>query len=180
MLRTLLNITLTAALLGSTAAQAGHPRERDGGGFFDYAEVVRVEPIVRQVRINEPREECWDEEVPVYQSGYRSATPTILGGIIGGVVGNTMGKGDGKTAATVAGTVLGGSIGRDVSHANARPAEYGTTVETRCRQVADYREEERVEGYAVTYRYQGEEYTTRMPHDPGERIRVHVDVQPAW
>lgn len=180
MRRTLLYITLTATLLGAAAAQAGHPRERDGGGFFDYAEVVQVEPIVRQVRISEPREECWDEEVPVYQSGYRSATPTILGGILGGVVGNTLGKGDGRTVATVAGTVLGGSIGRDVGAANARRSGSATAVETRCRQVADYREEERVEGYAVTYRYQGEEYTTRMPHDPGERIRVHVDVQPAW
>lgn len=180
MRRTITNLTLTAALLGAATAQAGHPRERDDAGFFDYAEVVRVEPLVRVVRVHEPREECWDEEVPVYRSEYRSATPMILGGILGGVVGHTMGKGDGKTAATVAGTVLGGSVGRDVGAAHARPPAYDTAMETRCRQVSDYREEERVEGYDVTYRYQGEEYTTRMPRDPGERIRVHVAVEPAW
>lgn len=177
---TFLNLTLTAAVLGSAAAQADPARYRDGGGFFDYAEVVRVDPIVRHVRVSTPREECWDEEVPVYRSEYRSATPMILGGIIGGVVGSTMGKGDGRTAATVAGTVLGGSVGRDVGHANQRPAESGTVLETRCRQVADYREEERVEGYDVSYRYQGEEYRTRMPRDPGERVRVRVTVEPAW
>lgn len=177
---TALKILLTAAALGSAAAQAGHPRDYDGGSFFDEAEVVRVEPIVRHVRVTIPREECWDEEVPVYRSGYQSATPMILGGIIGGVVGSTMGKGDGRTAATVAGTVLGGSVGRDVGHANQRPDSYATAVETRCRQVADYREEERIEGYDVTYRYQGEQYTTRMPRDPGERIRVRVTVEPAW
>lgn len=180
MRRTITNLTLTAALLGAATAQAGSPYQSDGGGFFDYADVVRVEPLVRVVRVNEPREECWDEEVPVYRSEYRSATPMILGGILGGVVGSTMGKGDGKTAATVAGTVLGGSVGRDVGAAHARPPAYDTVVETRCRQVSDYREEERVEGYDVTYRYQGEEYTTRMPHDPGKRIRVHVSVEPAW
>lgn len=180
MRRTFVNFALAVALFGTVTAQAGPPRGPDGGGFFDYADVVHVEPLVRQVRIREPREECWDEEVPVYRSEYRSATPMILGGILGGVVGHTMGKGDGKTAATVAGTVLGGSVGRDIGQAHARAPAYDTVTETRCRQVADYREEERVEGYDVTYRYQGAEYTTRMPRDPGERVRVHVSVEPAW
>ena len=180
MRRTLTNLILGAALCGAHAVHAGYPPGRDDGGFFDYADVVRVEPIVRNVRISQPREECWEEEIPVYHSEYRSATPMILGGIIGGVVGSTMGKGDGRTAATVAGTVLGGSIGRDVGHANRRPENYTTAVETRCRQVADYREEQRIEGYDVTYRYQDAQYTTRMPNDPGPRVRVRVTVQPAW
>ena len=38
---------------------------------------------------------------------------------------------------------------------------------------------ERIEGYDVTYEYAGREYVTRMPYDPGERIRVRVDVTPA-
>ena len=160
------------------SADPGYPRE--GGSRFDYAEVTRVEPITREVRVRTPREECWDEEVPVYESGYRSATPMILGGIIGGVVGHTMGKGHGKDAATVAGTVLGGSIGRDVGEQHRTPDNYRTVQETRCRMVDDYREEQRVEGYRVFYRYQGEDYETRMPQDPGERIRVQVSVQPAW
>ncbi len=171
---------IAAALALSPLAQAGHERGRDGGEHFDYAKVVQVEPIIRHVRVNTPREECWDEEVPVYRSGYQSATPMILGGIIGGVVGNTMGKGRGKDAATVAGTVLGGSIGRDVGHKNRQPDEYRTVRETRCELVNDYREEERIEGYRVTYRYHGEEYVTRMPHDPGKKLRVRVSVRPAW
>ena len=39
--------------------------------------------------------------------------------------------------------------------------------------------EERIDGYHVTYAYNGREYTTDMPYDPGERIRVRVDVAPA-
>lgn len=178
------NLMTLALMIGSLTfnplAQAGHPVEQDRGEYFDEAKVVRVEPIVRQVRVSVPHEECWDEDVPVYHSGYRSATPMILGGIIGGVVGNTMGKGHGKDAATVAGTILGGSIGRDIGHDAQRPPVYETAHETHCKQVVDYREEERIEGYWVTYRYRGDEYVTRMPHDPGKRVRVRVTVQPAW
>ena len=179
MCRTVIHIVLSAALFGANVAQAGHPSPGADGGFYDYAEVVRVEPIVRLVRVSHPRDECWEEQVPVHSREYRSATPMILGGILGGVVGSTVGKGDGRTAATVAGTVLGGSLGRDVGQAHRRDTAAATAVETRCRRVADYREEERIEGYAVTYRYRDAQYTTRMPRDPGPRLRVHVDVRPA-
>ena len=33
-------------------------------------------------------------------------------------------------------------------------------------------------GYEVHYVYGGREYTTELPYDPGQRIRVNVDVQP--
>jgi uncharacterized protein YcfJ len=171
---------ILTGLAMNAPAMAGHPSERETNERFDYAKVISAEPIVREVRVSIPREECWDEDVPVYRSGYQSATPMILGGIIGGVVGNTMGKGHGKDAATVAGTILGGSVGRDIGHDRQRPSEYNTVRETRCRQVVDYREEERIEGYWLTYRYQGEDYVTRMQNEPGNRIRVRVTVQPDW
>lgn len=171
---------IIAGLTVNVPVLAGHPSARESNEHFDYAKVVSAEPIVRQVRVSIPREECWEEEVPVYHSGYRSATPMILGGIIGGVVGNTVGKGRGRDAATVAGTILGGSVGRDVGHDRQRPDGYSIAQETRCRQVVDYRDEERIEGYWVTYRYQGEDYVTRMQSEPGNRIRVRVSVQPAW
>ncbi len=164
-------------------AQASHDDDADGGGIYDYAKVVRVDPLMRHVRVSQPRRECYQEQVPVYESerGYRSATPTILGGIIGGVVGNTMGYGRGKAVATVAGTVLGGSIGRDIGYQNNPPSGGYTRYATQdnCRVVDDYREEDRIDGYRVTYRYKGAEYVTQTDHDPGDRIRVRVDVQPA-
>jgi len=33
-----------------------------------------------------------------------------------------------------------------------------------------------VQGYDVRYRYQGRDYVTRTPTDPGSRIRVDVSV----
>lgn len=34
-------------------------------------------------------------------------------------------------------------------------------------------------GYTVTYLYNGRSYTTEMSHDPGDRVRITVDVQPS-
>ncbi|MHB8745093.1 MAG: glycine zipper 2TM domain-containing protein [Gammaproteobacteria bacterium] len=171
-------------LVATQVARADHDDESDDGGSYgayDYARVVRVEPQVRHVRVSTPRRECYQEEVPVYERerGYNSATPTILGGIIGGVVGNTMGRGRGNTAATVAGTILGGSIGHDMGSRDypRRGAARYVSQDT-CRVVNSYRDEERVDGYRVTYRYNGADYVTHTDHDPGSRIRVRVAVQP--
>jgi uncharacterized protein YcfJ len=176
--KSILMTAICAGLALAPAAQAGHGYD-NGGDFYDYAQVVRAEPIVNRIRVSEPREECWEERAPVRDSGYHSATPMILGGIIGGVVGSTMGKGRGRDAAIVAGTVLGGSVGRDVGRQSASGGTYRTSSQEVCRMVDDYREEERIEGYDVTYRYQGQEYFTRLPYDPGGRMRVRVDVTPA-
>ena len=34
-------------------------------------------------------------------------------------------------------------------------------------------------GYQVDYEYCGQRYSTRLPYDPGERLRVQVAVRPA-
>lgn len=44
-----------------------------------------------------------------------------------------------------------------------------------CRTETNFRSTDRVLGYEVTYRYGGREYTTRMDHDPGDRMRVRVN-----
>ena len=49
----------------------------------------------------------------------------------------------------------------------------------RCDVRYEHEYEERIDGYRVTYEYNGREYTTRMPYDPGERIKVRVAVAPA-
>jgi uncharacterized protein YcfJ len=56
--------------------------------------------------------------------------------------------------------------------------EYDST-QTRCREVNSVTEQRRIVGYDVEYRYRGEVYTSRLNYDPGERLRVRVQVQPA-
>jgi len=86
---------------------------------YDYAEVIRVEPLHRQVRVSEPVRECWQETSDASEGpfSYNHVGGTLLGSAIGTVVGNQIGHGRGK----------------DVARA----------------------------------------------HDPGDRIRVRVDVAPA-
>ena len=76
----------------------------------------------------------------------------------------------------------GAAIGAGVGYSSAS-RRYGSetreeTVE-RCDVRYEHTTEERIDGYRVTYEYNGREYTTRLPYDPGERIRVRVAVAPA-
>lgn len=48
-----------------------------------------------------------------------------------------------------------------------------------CETRTAYRFVEKIEGYDITYRYQGRYFTTRSDHNPGKRIRVRVEMEPA-
>lgn len=177
----LTTLALTASvcgLMGFSATAAADHGDAYAESFSDYAKVVSSEPVVRRVRIGEPRQECWDERVsyrePVYHHGLSAGA--ILGGIIGGVAGHQIGGGHGRDAATAAGAVIGANIGG--AHDRYRGEVEHVGYEQRCRTVSDARYEEQIEGYDVTYRYQGQTYQTRLPYDPGRRLAVQVDVRP--
>ena len=175
---------LTASTLALAApppwANSRHNRSHDDG--YDYAPVTRVEPIVRQVRVETPRRECWEETQYVESRPHISEPAvggrTLLGGIIGGVIGHQFGSGSGRDAATIAGAVIGSGVGYDSARRRAGVTEEERVVQ-RCSTRYERGYEERVDGYRVTYEYNGREYTTRLPYDPGEQIRVRVAVAPA-
>lgn len=169
---------------------------RSGYSDYDYARVVDVDPIVRRIRVTEPRRECYEEtryepdRVVTGRNGRGTSTAgsMILGGIIGAAVGNQIGSGDGRRAATVAGAIIGSAIGHDA--AERRGSRSGDsryyeeryegrpyTVE-RCDVRYEESWEERIEAYRVTYDYQGRRGTMTLPYDPGPRVRVRVDVRP--
>ena len=191
-------------LLGSQAAFADPGRwqnqndddyGRHGQTEYDYARVVDVEPIVRNVRVSTPRRQCWNEtryEEVRYSDGGRREPPRaagsmILGGLIGAAIGTQVGHGDGRRAATVAGAVIGTAVGHDAAarreagNGGYARRDYRETrpydVE-RCDVRYDEEYERHIEGYRVTYVYEGRTRTTRLPYDPGDRIRVRVDVHP--
>lgn len=160
-----------------------HDEERyrdDAGPGYDYATVLRSVPVTDRVRISTPRERCWDEEVAVEteRRGSDSMTGTIVGGLIGAAIGNAVGHhSTNKKVGAVAGGLLGASIGRDASRDKNREVHYEQA--RRCETVDEVEYEERVVGYDVTYRYGGETRTARMDRDPGNSLRVRVDVTPA-
>jgi uncharacterized protein YcfJ len=149
---------------------------------YDTAQVLSSTPIYRVVEISTPQQECWEEEV-VRQQHRRhndSATPGLLGMVIGGALGNAVGSHkSSQRVGAVVGAMLGGSIARDIvrNNDNNRATVYVDTVE-RCRTVRTTRQEEKLVGYDVSYSYNGAQHTVRMPEDPGNTVRVRVDVEP--
>jgi uncharacterized protein YcfJ len=164
----------------ATVSSKGYARHQ--GPVYDYADVVSVRPIVRYVTVTTPVRECW-QDTEYYTADRRpagSAGSTLVGAIVGGVVGHQFGSGRGNDAATVAGSLIGAAIGNDVARRRANGYEavqYSRPV-TRCETHYSEQQEERIDGYEVLYRYKGQKYSTRMPHDPGRRIRVRVDIRP--
>ena len=155
---------------------------------YAYARVVDVDPIVRHVRVSVPKRECYTEtrydDVSYTESAGPPSRPSpgamILGGIVGAALGNQIGHGHGRRAATVAGAVIGTAIGHEASSRSPQRVvtESRPYDAERCEVRYDEQFEDRVEGYRVTYEYNGIRQTTQLPYDPGDRIRVRVNVQP--
>jgi uncharacterized protein YcfJ len=152
-----------------------HHDHYNNKGKTERARVVHVVPIYRSVKVVTPHRECWDEPRRYHRSS-DSHTSTIAGALIGGVVGNQFGGGSGKTALTIAGSLLGGSIGRDM---NRYHSDSYTVREEQCHVSHDTHYERQLQGYDVTYRYQGKRYTTFMAQHPGKYISVDVSVNPS-
>lgn len=165
-----------AALAASGAASAQYrddyaPTYASGqeNVSYAYAQVTRVDPIYETVRTRVPEERCDGREV---RDGGDPTGGTVIGALVGAALGNQVGKGDGRDAATVAGAVVGGTIGRNVDRNN------GSATRGGCRVVDVEREERRVASYDVEYVHQGQTYMSRLPYDPGDRLRVRVAVTP--
>lgn len=167
--------------LSAVFASDHRGRSEQAGIYYAYGTVTDVQPIMRTVQVTTPREVCWDE--PVRQTHYGpgrhgSFTSTVVGGIIGGVVGNQFGGGRGQDAMTVAGALLGASIGRDAAYRRQAYTQTSYVNERRCEVEEVVHEEQRLEGYQVAYRFNGRNYMTRSANDPGNRIRLRVQVNP--
>jgi uncharacterized protein YcfJ len=161
--------------------------------FIESAPVLSVRPVTERTPVN--REECWSEQRRGYEertvtrqdNGAPIGAGTVLGAIAGGVLGHQVGGGHGKDAATAGGAVVGGLIGNQIDReqGNVAPPSESVQVERRpvtrevqrCRTVQEVREVP--VGYDVRYRFGGREMVTRLPYDPGRRIRLAVDVRVA-
>ncbi|MFH1262978.1 MAG: hypothetical protein V1495_05995 [Pseudomonadota bacterium] len=148
---------------------------------YDWARVIRVEPLIRQVDLWSPEEECRDREVQViHEGGGRSvAGSAIAGGLIGGAFGALLGRGHARPATTVGGAALGAFIGgSSADRANRRSSNEEVRNVRECRTINHSRTEERIDGYYVDYEYRGEIYHAHLPYRPDNRIRVRVTVDP--
>lgn len=191
---------------GFDASQAydGQPydgRSYDGhgsdAGHYDYARVLRVVPVhgapgaypsARDLR--DPactsRAEAGDFGVrggparnaygrPRGGSEGGRAMASVLGSVIGAVIGSQVGGGSARYATAAIGSSVGAVAGRQVYENGQRARDARVTV------CGPYPDRPAYAGsaagpYDVTYEYGGRTYTTRTDYDPGDRIRVRVEV----
>jgi uncharacterized protein YcfJ len=149
--------------------------------FDDFGRVVSVAPQVEQ--INQPRQECRTEYVQMQPQPQpqqqRSIGGSLIGGIAGGLLGNQVGGGNGRTAATAAGAIAGAIAGDRIDNNGAQQQYQQAPREEavrQCRMVDHW--ESRTNGYNVTYEYHGRNFTSVLPYDPGQRVRLHVALTP--
>lgn len=179
-----LKVMIAAALLvfaGAAAAGKKADKRHDYAprqDLYEYAKVVDVQPLYREVRVSKPVRECWDE--PVYHTRHQHTTAggMLAGGIIGGIIGNQFGSGRGNKVATAVGTLIGAQVGHRAVNgdAQAEPELAGYEEHCKTRYQVDY--EEVLDGYDVTYKYRGRHYQLVMPYDPGKRIKMRIQFSP--
>ena len=146
------------------------------GSFIDSATVVSVDKVYKQVRVEEPYQECYIKET-VQNNGDGSATNEIIGGIIGGAIGNQLGDGDGKEVLTLAGILMGASIANDAEKAAANGKQTVVSQEV-CEKKVRQKIEKRLSHYKVTVDYNGTEVSyssKRRPYDDVIKVEVTVD-----
>ena len=136
-----------AAAVGALALAAGTPAFAER--YVDFAPVLSSTPVYQ--RVSQPKQECWTETVTT--SEVRRSPDVPVGAIGGTVVGNSLDQNNRVNATTVA------------------PA---TQNVQRCRTVQGYADV--IQGFDVRYQYNGREYVSRLPYDPGQQVRVRVNV----
>ncbi len=144
--------------------------------YYDMAQVLSVSP--RTETVNSPRQECRTEyeRSSSYNSGERDVGGAIIGGIAGGLLGSQVGKGKGRVASAAIGAATGALVGDRIDNSNNGYNSYSTRPIERCTSVDNWQTVNR--GYLVTYRYNGRDYTTVTPYDPGNSLRLRVSVAP--
>ena len=189
MIRKSVLILTTAAVMAAPVIATASPDEDQ----YLYAKVVDVQTLYRYETVRIPHQECYtttaQREVERVDYGYdrgrsrsNSGFSTIAGGVIGGVIGRQFGKGDGRDAMTVVGTLVGAAVGHNAAHRREVSRPRYTVVRSypveRCETRYTTEERRTADGYEVTYRFAGRDYTTQTYEHPGEHIRIRVAVTP--
>jgi len=116
----------------------------------EYARVLRAQPVYQTLRATAMVEEC-EDGTPAEEGEEKGRLARVVGAV--------------KDALTP------GKSRDDEEAAQAQPREG-------CELVPTEREFQRPIAYDVDYVHHGVKYRSRMPYDPGNRLRVRVSVTP--
>jgi len=143
------------------------------------ARVIKYTERYVTVRETRPTQECREVVVSGSKGSTSSDTPELLGAIVGGALGKNISKDkDGKTGAIIGG-LLGASIASDLEKKQAQSKSTPSRTEVQCSTVHREVEVQRIDGYDVTYEYDGHIYTSQTKSPPGSAIPVKIYVLPA-
>jgi uncharacterized protein YcfJ len=131
----------------------------------EFGRVLSATPVFQQ--ISTPRQVCTVEKVLV--PGQKSGAGAAVGAIAGAAVGSALGGGSkGNGAAALLGMVGGAVIGDRFEEASP------SYVQDMQRCSVQNVTENRVSAYTVTYEFNGKQYTTQLPNDPGPAIALRL------
>jgi uncharacterized protein YcfJ len=135
------------------------------------ARVVNVEPLVRHVTVDRPREQCWNEVVREPVAPFGVVGQTAAGSIVGAAIGRQFGSGNDRDTLTMLGALAGGAVAHRRAVVRQGYATRDVAVQ-RCEVVNDRVTEQIVDGYLVTYRLDGRHYTMRTDRHPGGYVQL--------
>ncbi len=142
---------VVAAAILAPAASAQAPAGQVENVRMDYAKVLRVAPIYQTLRATRMEQHCDAPDAPAVAD-------------------------EGKGLSRIVGAVKG-ALAREPEPAASTEKSAGKAG-ANCRMVPVVREFRRPIAYDVDYVYRDMKYRTRLPYDPGTRLRVRVSVVP--
>ena len=142
---------LLPAMLAAPVAWAQNTVIQAENVRHEYAQVLRAEPVYQTLRATSMVERC-EQSTPVEQG----AEPRRGLARVVGAVKDVLTPEDG----------------------DEMPADGAATGAGNCRMVPVERQFRRPIAYDVDYVHRGVKYRSRLPYDPGNRLRVRVSVTP--
>ncbi|MCF7751742.1 hypothetical protein KQ945_13375 [Bacillus subtilis subsp. subtilis] len=166
-----------ACLLGGAAsvarAQEGEVRNRVvivENVKFDYAQVLNVEPVFQTLRATRTEEHCEPVSTrtlaPVNVTGEEPQEDKGRFGRFMDSVRSIFRREDGTEEEA------------PVAEAPTPAANNGPLLTRECRIIPVGREFRRPIAYDVDYVYKGTKYRSRLPEDPGNRLKIRVSITP--
>lgn len=166
---------LSAALLmtassGFADSSRHYQQDYEAAMYYDYAKVTRVEPVYGYG----PSRDCGYQPAALSSGGNGKApvTAMVVGGLVGGLVGSQIAGNGNHTVGAVAGAATGATAGYFIGRGQDGETLYA--YDDGCRE----QRHRSITGYDVTYKYGGQTFHSRLPYDPGKRLRLQVALQP--
>ncbi|MEZ4703916.1 MAG: YMGG-like glycine zipper-containing protein [Bdellovibrionota bacterium] len=128
-------------------------------------------PISSQVCRYEPV-----EEVVIESQKRPNAGGAIVGGLLGAVIGSHSRRRKGQNA--LLGATAGAVIGQSINRKTTTQKRIYQSQEKVCHENVSYRKVEELVGYQVEYEFAGQRYSTEMDQEPGNYIKIRLQVEP--